>query len=176
MSSDVANKGKLSEREACVLAFHEKYLFPAGGTVKAMQISDKDGTTSFHLNEVAKFCLGTSEMLKMKGIADGVRGDVRLYRMHLLLEELGEMAGAMMEGNDEELADAVADLDYVLTGTALSFSIPMDECFREVHKSNMSKQAPTPEDPRMRRKGRGYRPPDIKKALKEGRSRWKKES
>jgi predicted HAD superfamily Cof-like phosphohydrolase len=38
-----------------------------------------------------------------------------------------------------EVADAVADLDYVLQGLAIEVGIPSDEIFEVVHESNMSK-------------------------------------
>ena len=61
-------------------------------------------------------------------------------RMSLVREEFEEFFQAMMEGKDlVEIADAIMDLHYVLSGTSVSFGIPEDECFAEVHRSNMSK-------------------------------------
>lgn len=37
------------------------------------------------------------------------------------------------------VADALADLIYVINGTALEFGIPLDAVFDEVHRSNLSK-------------------------------------
>lgn len=46
----------------------------------------------------------------------------------------------MLDANDiYEVADALADILYVVYGTAAEFGIPIDEIFAEVHKSNMSK-------------------------------------
>lgn len=64
-----------------------------------------------------------------------------------------------------EAADALADLDVVVTGTSLVMGIPHDQCVREVHRANMSKAG---EDgkPILRAdgkilKGPNYTPPDI---------------
>lgn len=37
------------------------------------------------------------------------------------------------------MADALADMVYVVHGTALAYGIPLDEVLAEVHRSNMSK-------------------------------------
>lgn len=39
-----------------------------------------------------------------------------------------------------EVADGLADLLYVVFGTALSFGIPIEHVFAEVHRSNMTKE------------------------------------
>lgn len=41
--------------------------------------------------------------------------------------------------NIVEVADALADTDYVTQGAALTWGIPLEECSLEVHRSNMSK-------------------------------------
>lgn len=56
-----------------------------------------------------------------------------------------EEAWAKAQAADEEVrdivevADALADLDYVLNGLAVESGIPLDKIFEEVHESNMSK-------------------------------------
>ena len=42
-------------------------------------------------------------------------------------------------GNIVKAAKELADILYVVFGTALTFGIPIDDVFEEVHKSNMSK-------------------------------------
>jgi len=61
-------------------------------------------------------------------------------RMNLCQEEWAEFDKAM-DGTEDlvDIADAICDLIYVLCGTAVSFGIPLDECFAEVQRSNMSK-------------------------------------
>lgn len=63
-------------------------------------------------------------------------------RISLLQEELNELKEAVKNNDLVEVADALVDLQYVLTGTALAFGINemrFDNMFHEVHKSNMSK-------------------------------------
>ena len=43
------------------------------------------------------------------------------------------------EGDIVKTAKELADILYVVFGTALAFGIPIDSVFEEVHKSNMSK-------------------------------------
>jgi len=54
-------------------------------------------------------------------------------------EEWEELEEAWMDEDLVRFADAICDLIYVLCGTAVSFGIPLDECFAEVQRSNMSK-------------------------------------
>ena len=63
-------------------------------------------------------------------------------RIRLLQEELDELKQAVADNDLVEVADALIDLQYVLTGTALAFGITeerFDKLFREDHNSNMSK-------------------------------------
>ena len=60
-------------------------------------------------------------------------------RAELVREEYEEFMDAMAKEDLVEIADAICDLHYVLSGTSVSFGIPEDECFAEVHASNMSK-------------------------------------
>lgn len=90
--------------------------------------------------------------------------DETMYRAHLILEELGEFLEAFnyagiygMTG----VADGLVDLLYVVVGTMVQIDLPYQQIWDEIHKSNMSKQPRTPEDPRCRNKGPDYRPPDI---------------
>lgn len=68
-----------------------------------------------------------------------VPDDVKVLRLRLMMEELGELAQAMHENNIVQIADGGMDLLYVVIGTMLSYGIPVEECFAEVHASNMSK-------------------------------------
>lgn len=65
--------------------------------------------------------------------------DKSLGRIRLILEELSELSEAMDNNNLVEIADSIADLLYVVFGTALAYGLPMDKIFQQVHESNMSK-------------------------------------
>ncbi len=65
--------------------------------------------------------------------------DIRKLRFALLEEEWQEYVEAEKENDIVGIADALADMIYIINGTAVSYGIPLDEVFSEVHNSNMSK-------------------------------------
>jgi len=66
-------------------------------------------------------------------------------RLNLIEEEVKELRAAMDAGDLVEAADALADIQYVLSGTVLELG--MGRCFaelvEEVQRSNMSKACTT---------------------------------
>jgi predicted HAD superfamily Cof-like phosphohydrolase len=60
-------------------------------------------------------------------------------RVALLEEEVGEFAAASEKGDLAGIADALADIIYVIYGTALTYGINLDTVLQEVYRSNMSK-------------------------------------
>lgn len=66
-------------------------------------------------------------------------------RVSLIREELTELAYALDNNNIIEVADALADLQYVLCGAILEFGLGdiFYEIFQEVQRSNMSKACNT---------------------------------
>lgn len=60
-------------------------------------------------------------------------------RIRLIREELAELSEAFMAADMVLVADALADLLYVVYGTAVSCGLDMAPIFAEVHRSNMSK-------------------------------------
>jgi len=65
--------------------------------------------------------------------------DTKRLRIRLIQEEFDELKESMAEGNLAALAKEMADLLYVVYGTAVSYGIDMEPVFREVHRSNLSK-------------------------------------
>lgn len=63
----------------------------------------------------------------------------RLLRVRLIQEEFDELKDALRERDTVAVAKELADLLYVVYGTAVSCGIDMEPVFREVHRSNMSK-------------------------------------
>lgn len=66
-------------------------------------------------------------------------------RIDLIAEELNELTVAIQNKDMVGVADALADLQYVLSGAVLEFGLKerFDEIFNEVHLSNMSKACST---------------------------------
>jgi predicted HAD superfamily Cof-like phosphohydrolase len=60
-------------------------------------------------------------------------------RYALIKEELEELKIAMENKDLLEVADALTDILYVTYGAGHAFGINLDECFKEVQNSNMSK-------------------------------------
>ena len=63
-----------------------------------------------------------------------------------------------------------ADIIYIACGTAVSYGIPLDKVFTEVHRSNMAKLVDG--KPLYREDGKvikpsGWQPPNIKKILED---------
>ena len=74
-----------------------------------------------------------------------------------------------------ELADALADSIYVIVGTAISFGIPINKVFAEVHRSNMTKSMLKDSKSIKGKtlKGDKFEPPKIREILEE--AAWKSE-
>ena len=60
-------------------------------------------------------------------------------RIRLIQEEFEELKESMASGDLASIAKEMADLLYVVYGTAVSYGIDMEPVFREVHRSNLSK-------------------------------------
>lgn len=68
------------------------------------------------------------------------------------------------------LAKELSDLLYVVYGTAAAYGIPIDDVYREVHRSNMSKLGddgkPEYREDGKILKSKNYQPPDIEAVLR----------
>ncbi len=64
---------------------------------------------------------------------------IRSLRIRLIQEEFDELQEALGQRDAVAVAKELADLLYVVYGTAVSCGIDMEPVFREVHRSNMSK-------------------------------------
>ncbi|MGX9986019.1 pyrophosphohydrolase domain-containing protein [Chryseobacterium sp. POL2] len=69
-------------------------------------------------------------------------------RVSLLQEELNELKQAIADNDLVEIADALCDLQYVLSGAVLEFGMgeKFVELFNEVQRSNMSKACANEEE------------------------------
>ena len=68
--------------------------------------------------------------------------------MELLAEELKELKAAIADKDMVEIADALCDIQYVLSGAVLEFGLgdKFRDLFDEVQRSNMSKTCKTVEE------------------------------
>lgn len=60
-------------------------------------------------------------------------------RVRLIQEEFDELREALSDEDLTAVAKEIADLLYVVYGTAVSYGIDMEPVFQEVHRSNLSK-------------------------------------
>ena len=94
------------------------------------------------LNDVAKFHRTFNlPVLDSPTVPDPARCALRI---NLLQEELDELKDAIGNDSIAGIADALADLQYVLSGAILEFGLgsKFKELFDEVQRSNMSKVCP----------------------------------
>lgn len=63
----------------------------------------------------------------------------KALRVRLIQEEFDELKESFEEKNLPNIAKELADLLYVVYGTAVSYGIDMEPVFQEVQRSNMSK-------------------------------------
>lgn len=91
------------------------------------------------LNQVAEFHKTfNAPILKSPQIPSKERCELRIS---LLQEELNELKAAIEDNDMVEIADALCDLQYVLSGAVLEFGLgeKFSALFNEVQRSNMSK-------------------------------------
>ena len=98
------------------------------------------------LNQVAEFHKTFRHpILKLPQIPSEDRCKLRVS---LIAEELKELQKAIEDKDIVEIADALCDIQYVLSGAILEFGMgeKFRELFREVQRSNMSKACETEEE------------------------------
>lgn len=95
----------------------------------------------------------------------------RNLRKNLLKEEYEEYLEGEQNNDLVEIADALADMIYIICGTAVSYGIPLQKVFEEVHRSNLSKLdnngKPIYREDGKILKSEFYTPPDVKGIIDE---------
>jgi predicted HAD superfamily Cof-like phosphohydrolase len=98
------------------------------------------------LNQVAEFHRTFQHpIISDPGIPSKVRCNLRIA---LIQEELDELRAAVEKKDIVEIADALCDIQYVLSGAVLEFGLgeKFAELFDEVQRSNMSKSCNSEEE------------------------------
>ena len=98
------------------------------------------------LNQVAEFHKTfNAPILDQPKIPSAERCNLRIS---LLQEELNELKDAIADNDLVEIADALCDLQYVLSGAVLEFGLgeKFVTLFEEVQRSNMSKACATQQE------------------------------
>lgn len=118
-----------------------------------------------------------TKMLQLKLIAEefielcdamGIAGELQ-FGSHVHRVDYKTKNEHLGDYNAVEVADGLADIEYLLNSAALTLGIPLPACFKEVHRSNMSKLdengKPIIRSDGKILKGPNYSPPDLAKVL-----------
>ena len=117
-----------------------------------------------------QFCLAFEQNVPNE-LQQDISEEMKSLRISLMEEELAEVIEAMNNEPIENIAKELADLLYVVHGTIVSYGLQdkMQEVYKEVHRSNMSKLGP---DNKPIKNSQGkvqkpdtYSPADIKSVL-----------
>ncbi len=103
--------------------------------VRTVELNELIGSTNFELAGDFMESFG-QEVLTEPTLPEQ---NLAKLRLELIREEVEEL-NVGIEGMDiVEIADALTDILYVVYGAGHAFGIDLDECYQEVHRSNMSK-------------------------------------
>lgn len=86
----------------------------------------------------------------------------RDLRISLIEEEVHELIDALNGHDVHSVAHELADVLYVVYGTAASMGIDIDEVFKEVHRANMSKVGGVSREDGKVLKPEGFVPADVR--------------
>ena len=102
-------------------------------------VDGMESTLKTNFQRVKEFMKSFGQEVKNK--PEWPNSETMELRIDLIEEELGEFKDAIINGDGTlvDVADALSDLLYVVYGAGHSFGIDLDDCFAEVHRSNMSK-------------------------------------
>lgn len=104
---------------------------------------------------------------KKVGLSHSPLEELRLKK--LITEEYEELMDAYENDDFIEVVDALADLVYVIYGAALTIGVDLDDCLREVHRTNMNKLdengEPILDENGKIRKPAGWQGPDLRKVI-----------
>lgn len=137
-----------------VLAFHQKNRLPVADVPQPIRRDPVVADLANALRPVLGRAIARQE-------ADP--RNLELARARYMLEELSETFDALAKGDSVGVLDGLADLAYVVVGTAIAFGLPLAEAFGEVHRSNLTKGGLTAAG--KGGKGDGYQPPQLRRIL-----------
>ena len=118
-----------------------------------------------NFNNVKKFMETFGQEVQFKASFPDKK--IQNLRIKLIEEELSELKDAIKNNDIVEVADALTDILYVTYGAGHAFGINLDQCFKEVQESNMSKLdengKPIYNESGKVMKGPNYFKPDLSK-------------
>lgn len=91
--------------------------------------------------------------------------DVINLRLQLVIEEYTELLNAHTTSNIEEIAKEIIDSIYVLIGMGISYGLPLEKIWDEVHRTNMCKTGGSINEDGKLLKPNDWKPPFIAEIL-----------
>ena len=122
-----------------------------------------------NFDRVREFMEVFGQEVKIK--PDWPKEEICDLRVDLIGEEFDELREAIYtkEGTLVDVADALTDLLVVIYGAGHAFGLDLDACFKEIHRSNMSKLGedgkPIYREDGKVLKGPEYTEPDLESTL-----------
>lgn len=89
----------------------------------------------------------------------------RRLRMDLITEEFEEVYEAWKQDDLTNLTQELADLIYVCIGMALTYGLPLDYAFEEIHRANMRKVGGGSAENGKIMKPEGFEPADVQRIM-----------
>ncbi len=104
--------------------------------------------------------------LPRRDVPQAAAPDERALRQSLIREEFEEFVRASEADDLVGVADALADLLYVVYGAAVTYGIDIRPVFAEVHRSNMAKVGGRKNAVGKLLKPEGWQPPQLEPILR----------
>jgi predicted HAD superfamily Cof-like phosphohydrolase len=102
---------------------------------------------SSNFEKVSQFMQSAGQVKKsINNLTEDQINELKKFRTSLIEEEFNELKDAFKKNDRMEVIDALVDILYVVYGTGVAFEIELDEAFKIVHDSNMSKFCKTEEE------------------------------
>lgn len=97
------------------------------------------------------------------------RAEPMTRRVDHVQEEVDELRTGLAEGDLVKVADALADIQYLVYGLACQAGVELDDVFVAVHAANMKKVRSDDGDPKklMITKPEGWKAPDVAGVLRD---------
>lgn len=89
--------------------------------------------------QVLEFHKAGGHLINDRPTTLNISAETELLRFRLTIEEFEELCGAMAARDIAGIAKELADMLYIIYGTAISYGIDMQPISDEVHRSNMTK-------------------------------------
>ena len=148
----------MDNKQEFLIKLHENLLDKYVDTDKYEIITEilneiEDLLPSSHVEDVLKFHkafhhpIGDYPVIE-NSVEDLQNKDISKNRIKFIQEEIDEYKTAIKQNNTIEVIDALVDILYFTYGTLIIHGLhtKLDECFNEIHKSNMSKLCYTIEE------------------------------